>query len=61
MFETAELGAKISREEFDAAAPPLRLDLLALQEKLREAGFPVLVLFAGVDGAGKSECINLLN
>ena len=61
MFETAELGAKISREEFDEAAGPLRLELLALQQKLREADFPVLILFAGVDGAGKSESINLIN
>ena len=61
MFETAELGAKISREEFDEAAGPLRLELLALQEKLREADFPVLILFAGVNGAGKSESVNLIN
>lgn len=61
MFETAELGAKISREEFDEAAGPLRLELLALQQKLREADFPVLILFAGVDGAGKSESVNLIN
>jgi polyphosphate:AMP phosphotransferase len=61
MFETAELGAKISREEFDAAAGALRVELLALQEKLREADFPVLILFAGVDGAGKSESVNLIN
>jgi polyphosphate:AMP phosphotransferase len=61
MFETAELGAKISREEFDEAAGPLRLDLLALQERLRQAEFPVLILFAGVNGAGKSETVNLLN
>lgn len=61
MFETAELGAKISREEFDEAAEPLRVELLELQGRLREADFPVLVLFAGVDGAGKSETVNLLN
>ncbi len=61
MFETAELGAKISREEFDQAAEGLRIELLTLQGKLRDADFPVLVLFAGVDGAGKSENVNLIN
>ena len=61
MFETAELGVKISRDEFDSAAEQLRLDLLALQEKLRQADFPVIVLFAGVDGAGKTESVNLIN
>jgi len=61
MFEAAELGRKISREDFDAMAPGLRTDLLDLQQQLREADFPVIVLFAGVDGAGKNETVNLLN
>jgi polyphosphate:AMP phosphotransferase len=39
----------------------LREALLDAQQRLREAPFPVLVLFAGVDGAGKSETVNLLN
>jgi polyphosphate:AMP phosphotransferase len=61
MFETAELGQKISREAFDAVAAPLRSEILALQQRLRSADFPVLIAFAGVDGAGKSEAVNLLN
>jgi polyphosphate:AMP phosphotransferase len=61
MFETAELGQKISRKAFDAVAASLRSELLALQDRLRSADFPVLVIFAGVDGAGKSETVNLLN
>lgn len=61
MFETAELGASIPRDEFDAAAETLRIELLSLQEKLRGADFPVIVLFAGVDGAGKTETVNLIN
>lgn len=61
MFEAAELGRKISREDFDALAPGLRTDLLALQQQLRQADFPVIILFAGVDGAGKNETVNLIN
>ncbi len=61
MFEAAELGRKVSREEFDAMAPQLRIELLALQQKLRTADFPVILVFAGVDGAGKNETVNLLN
>jgi len=61
MFEAAELGRKISREDFDALAPALRTDLLALQQQLRQADFPVIILFAGVDGAGKNETVNLIN
>ncbi len=61
MFEAAELGCKVSREEFDAMAPALRSELLDLQQQLRGADFPVIVVFAGVDGAGKNESVNLLN
>lgn len=61
MFRTAELGRKVSKEEFDAVAPQLRTELTELQQRLRSAPFPVILVFAGVDGAGKGESINLLN
>ena len=61
MFETAELGQKVTREAFDAVAASLRSELLTLQQRLRSADFPVLIVFAGVDGAGKSESVNLIN
>lgn len=61
MFEAAELGRKISREDFDAMAPKLRSDLLNIQQELRGADFPVIIVFAGVDGAGKNESVNLIN
>jgi AMP-polyphosphate phosphotransferase len=60
MFEAAELGRTVTREDFDAMAPDLRNELLELQFRLRTADFPVIVVFAGVDGAGKSETTNLL-
>lgn len=61
MFEVAELGRKVSKQAFNAAAPELRERMVAIQQSLRELDFPVIVLFAGVDGAGKSETVNLLN
>jgi AMP-polyphosphate phosphotransferase len=61
MFEAAELGRKVSREDFDSVAATLRTELLNLQFRLREADFPVIIMFAGVDGAGKNETANLLN
>jgi polyphosphate:AMP phosphotransferase len=62
MFETAELGQKVSKKEFKQKEPGLREELLTLQNALRSsAEFPVIILFAGVDGAGKSETVNLLN
>jgi polyphosphate:AMP phosphotransferase len=61
MFEAAELGQEISPEEYDARVPALREALLLAQDRLQEADFPVLIVFAGVDGAGKGETANLLS
>ena len=62
MFEAAELGSTVSKEHYKAQVPPLRIDLLEAQRELREqARFPVIVVFAGVDGAGKGETVQLLN
>ena len=62
MFSTAELDSSISKEEYAEREPLLRQELLHLQRELREqARFPVILVFAGVDGAGKAQTINLLN
>ncbi len=61
MFETAELGRKLSKEEHKEAVAKLRTDLLALQERLGGADFPVILLIHGVDGAGRGEVIHVLN
>ncbi len=61
MFETAELGQKVSKKDFDKREEELRLSLLMAQQRLRKAPFPVIVVFAGVDGAGKGTTVNLLN
>jgi len=62
MFEAAEVGRKLSKSDYKAQVPQLRSDLLAVQQELRQIGaFPVIVLFAGVDTAGKGETVNLLN
>ena len=61
MFRTAELHRKLPKAEFHQQVPPLREDLLMMQLELRNADFPVIVVFAGVDGAGKSETVNRLH
>ena len=62
MFEAAELGRSVSRDEYKAREPVLVGELLEAQSRLRvAAAFPVIVVFAGVDGAGKGETVNLLN
>jgi polyphosphate:AMP phosphotransferase len=61
LFESAEEGAAVPRAEYKRRAAALRGELLEVQANLREADFPVVVMFAGVDGAGKGELTNLLN
>ena len=61
MFEAAELGRTIAKEEYKARVPALRIELLEAQRQLTDARFPVIVVFQGVDGAGKGETVNLLN
>ncbi|WP_136659474.1 polyphosphate:AMP phosphotransferase [Nitratireductor sp. XY-223] len=62
MFETAELGRTIRKAEFKRLAPILRQELLELQDTLhKNKRFPVILVFAGVDGGGKGETVSLLN
>ncbi len=62
MFQTAELGQKISKKQFKEQELILRANLLTLQQELRRNGqFAVLLDFAGVRGAGKGTSVNLLN
>ena len=62
MFEAAELGSKIGKDEYKARVPDLRESLLRAQHALRRtAAFPVIVVLAGLDAAGRRETANLLN
>ncbi len=62
MFESAELGHSISKKSFDKKVPILRANLLDTQYDLSQAAnFPVIILIGGVDGAGKSETVSVLN
>jgi polyphosphate:AMP phosphotransferase len=62
MFDSANLEHAIGKATYRREAPKLREALLNAQYDLKENGrFPVLILIAGVEGAGKSETVNLLN
>ncbi len=62
MFESAELGHTISKEVWKREVPELREGLLDAQLDLLQARkFPVIILVAGVDCAGKGETVNILN
>lgn len=62
MFESANLDHRIDKATYKREEAKLREALLNAQYDLKENGrFPVLILIAGVEGAGKGETINLLH
>jgi len=61
MFETAEVGSQIPKEEYEAQVPQLRVDLINAQYDLRNADFPTLVLIAGDDRQGCNDIVNVLH
>jgi polyphosphate:AMP phosphotransferase len=62
MFESAELGHKISKSDYKKEVPGLREELLHAQLELNESSaFQVIILVGGLDGAGRGATVNLLN
>ena len=62
MFEAAELDHQVAKADYKREEAELRRALLEVQRALGEQRrFPVLILIAGVEGAGKSETVHLLN
>lgn len=60
-FAAAEKGLSISKAERKQREPALRRGLLEAQTLLAEAAeFPLIIVFGGVDGAGKGELANKL-
>jgi polyphosphate:AMP phosphotransferase len=62
MFESAEIGHKIDKQTYERELPALREALLDAQyDLISQHRFPVIILIGGVDGAGRSESVGLLN
>lgn len=62
MFESAEIGHKVDKSSFEKQLPALREALLDAQyDLISTRAFPVVILIGGVDGAGRSETVGLLN
>ncbi len=61
MFESAELGRKLSKSEFARRLPDLRARLVQAEFRLKQANIPVIVVVSGVDGAGKGEVVHRLS
>ena len=61
MFESAEIGHRVSKAQFKEQVPALREALLEAQATLfAEKKVPVVVLISGEDGSGKRETISML-
>jgi AMP-polyphosphate phosphotransferase len=61
VFEAVEIGKKLDKAEYEAALPDLRTGLLKAQTRLESAGFPLIILINGADGAGKGDTLNALH
>jgi polyphosphate:AMP phosphotransferase len=62
MFESAELGHKVGKVEYEKELPALREALLNTQyELVSHKGFQVVIIVSGVDGGGRRESVRLLN
>lgn len=62
MFDSASLTHRVDKADYRREEAELREALLNAQYDLKQNGrFPVLILIAGVEGAGKGETVNLLN
>ncbi len=60
MLETLDLSLKLRKSEYRERVPALRNRLRDLQQSLREAAVPVVVLFEGVNATGKGDSIGQL-
>jgi hypothetical protein len=61
MFDVAEIGSTLAKEEYKARMPDVRAQLLEAQFHLKRSGVPVLIAIAGDDRIGSEEVIDLLN
>ena len=61
MFESAELGAAVSKSEYKRRVEPLRTRLLAAQRALAGTGMRFIVVVGGVEGSGKTELARRLS
>jgi len=62
MFQEAETDPKLSQEEFKKIEARLRVQLVNEQYRhINRRDRALLILVAGIDGAGKGQTINLLN
>ncbi|MFM1895519.1 MAG: polyphosphate:AMP phosphotransferase [Pseudomonadota bacterium] len=61
MFEAAEVGRSVSKEDYKLAEPEVHSRLLHLQQALRTTKRSLIIIVSGVEGAGKGEVVDNLH
>lgn len=61
MLESVDLSQKLQASQFKKLLPSLQTRLRQLQQKARDAGLPIVILFEGWDVAGKGSTLRLLS
>jgi polyphosphate:AMP phosphotransferase len=61
MLETAESGKSVSPDDFRDQVDDLRAEILSAQFDLRKSNSALVVIVAGVDGAGKAKVVHRLH
>lgn len=61
MLAAAEVGNRMSKEDYGNVVPDLRLAMVNTQYDLRVADFPVIVVIAGDDRIAANDAVNRLN
>jgi polyphosphate kinase 2 (PPK2 family) len=57
MLDLIDLTKQLSKDEYHARLPRLRLRLLQLQQASWQAGVASIIVFEGWDSAGKGDCV----
>jgi len=57
----AQDSRRMPKKDYEARVPQVREELIQMQVTLQQAQFPVLLIVAGDEAAGKGEVVNLLN
>lgn len=61
MFEAVNRAPALSKQDFEAEVQEVRTELLKVQYALQETDISVIIIIAGVEGAGKSDVVNRFN
>lgn len=61
MFELVEMEKTLPKDDYDKRISDLRQRLFFAQLETKKLNIPIIILIAGVDGAGRGEIINLIS